>query len=422
MSLFNLKDIRYVRDEFRKFRNVSDNFSTNVLKYPIDIGSTDKGHYMLIHINTQEKSSYAANLDPENLPSILKSKSRVNVGGNLGNIFQAAGSFAGGTVADLRKNVEYAEYDADTWGTKVDTQTAAGRTLLNIVAKAESLGSNISKSPLVRDVLQGVGSSFTEKPLSNANFLRTVKRTKDSIALYMPDTLAFSHDQQYSGLEMGGEPIAAGAALGSIVSDYAQGRVDRQQTITNLSPFIGLAAKNALENFGRNSVQAIFASVFGVVQNPMMELIYTRPNFRSFRFDFVFNPRSERESSEVHQIIKRLYFHQAPEIAEGTAGYFLVPPSEFDIEFYYNGIQNPNIPKISTCVLTNIQVDYAPNGFTAYEIPGENAPTAGRTGSPVSIRLTLSFTETEIVTKADYSRETEQGEGSARGQGVVGGI
>lgn len=422
MSLFNLKDIRYVKDEFRKFRNVSDNFTTNVLKYPIDIGSADKGHYMLIHINTQEKSSYAANLDPENLPSILKSKSRFNVGGNLGNIFQAAGSFAGGTVADLRKNVEYAEYDASTWGTKVDTQTAAGRTLLNIVAKAESLGSNISKSPLVRDVLQGVGSSFTEKPLSNANFLRTVKRTKDSIALYMPDTLAFSHDQQYSGLEMGGEPIAAGAALGSIVSDYAQGRVDRQQTITNLSPFIGLAAKNALENFGRNSVQAIFASVFGVVQNPMMELIYTRPNFRSFRFDFVFNPRSERESSEVHQIIKRLYFHQAPEIAEGTAGYFLVPPSEFDIEFYYNGIQNPNIPKISTCVLTNIQVDYAPNGFTAYEVPGEDAPTAGRTGSPVSIRLTLSFTETEIVTKADYSRETEQGEGSARGQGVVGGI
>jgi hypothetical protein len=68
MSLFNLKDIRYVKDEFRKFRNVSDNFTTNVLKYPIDIGSADKGHYMLIHINTQEKSSYAANLDSNNLP------------------------------------------------------------------------------------------------------------------------------------------------------------------------------------------------------------------------------------------------------------------------------------------------------------------------------------------------------------------
>lgn len=432
MSLFNLKDIRYVKDEFRKFRNVSDNFTTNVLKYPIDIGSADKGHYMLIHINTQEKSSYAANLDSNNLPSIFKSKNRFNIGGNLGNIFRGAGSFATGTVANLRESVEAAEFAA-AWGNeKLDTESAAGRTLLNIISKSQSLAGDISQSALVRDVLQGVGNSFTENPLSNVNFLRTVKRTKDSIALYMPDTLAFSHDQQYSGLEMGGEPIAAGAALGSIVSDYAQGRVDRQQTITNLSPFIGLAAKNALENFGRNSVQAIFASVFGVVQNPMMELIYTRPNFRSFRFDFVFNPRSEKEALEVYQIIQRLYFHQAPEIAEGTAGYFLVPPSEFDIEFYYNGIQNPNIPKISTCVLTNIQVDYAPNGFSAYEVPGLNQPSAGRTGSPVSIRLTLSFTETEIVTKADFNgtkmRDTgsldfsEQGEDSARGQGVVGGV
>ena len=68
----------------------------------------------------------------------------------------------------------------------------------------------------------------------------------------------------------------------------------------------------------------------------------------------------------------------------------------------YNGIENPNIPKISTCVLESIFTDYAPNGFSAYEVPGQLAERGG-TGMPVAIRLTLQFRETEIMTKASYS-------------------
>jgi hypothetical protein len=67
----------------------------------------------------------------------------------------------------------------------------------------------------------------------------------------------------------------------------------------------------------------------------------------------------------------------------------------------YNGKENPNIPRISTCVLQSIDVDYAPNGFSAYEVPGEQA-LPGRTGMPVAIRLSLNFKETEILTKANY--------------------
>jgi hypothetical protein len=77
----------------------------------------------------------------------------------------------------------------------------------------------------------------------------------------------------------------------------------------------------------------------------------------------------------------------------------MYPPSEFDISFYYNGQENPNIPRISTCVLTNMDVDYAPQGFQAYEVPGENFASLGRTGMPVAIRLSLQFRETEYIVK-----------------------
>lgn len=403
MSLFNLKDIRYKKSESRKFTSVENNYSTDVLRYPIDLGNADKGHYMLIHINTQEKSSFTSNLDSDNLPAIFKSKDRVNVGGNLGNTFTGVGSFANRTVTNLRERVEAEEWFSDKLGTKVDTQTKVGRAALNLLSGAQQISED-RRLQFIRDIVGEAKGTITKNPLTNVNFLRTIRRTKDSIALYMPDTLAFSHNQTYGGLEMAGEPIATVGAVGSIISDFSQGKINEKQAFSNLTPFIGLAAKNALEKFGRNSVQAIFASAFGVVQNPMMELIYTKPNFRSFTFDFVFNPRSEQEATQVFNILRRLYFHQAPEISQGSAGYFLVPPSEFDIEFFYNGAINPNIPKISTCVLTNINVDYAPGstGFSAYEVPGEDLPSPGRTGSPVSIRASLSFTETEIVTKADY--------------------
>ena len=73
----------------------------------------------------------------------------------------------------------------------------------------------------------------------------------------------------------------------------------------------------------------------------------------------------------------------------------LIPPSEFDIKFYYSDssggfAENPNIPRLSSCVLTNTQIDYAPQGmFAAFE--GD--------GAPVNIKLTLSFREVDLITR-----------------------
>ena len=84
-----------------------------------------------------------------------------------------------------------------------------------------------------------------------------------------------------------------------------------------------------------------------------------------------------------------------------------MPPSEFDIEFYYNGEVNKNIPTVSTCVLETIDVDYAPNGFAAYETGNSNRPEKGGTGMPVGIRLDLGFKEVEILTKKYFAENVK---------------
>jgi hypothetical protein len=84
----------------------------------------------------------------------------------------------------------------------------------------------------------------------------------------------------------------------------------------------------------------------------------------------------------------------------------LIPPSEFDIRFFYAGRQNPNIPPIATCVLENIQINYAPRGFAAYESVGENSAALGRTGMPVAIQMSLRFREITYITKEDFDMAT----------------
>ena len=128
-------------------------------------------------------------------------------------------------------------------------------------------------------------------------------------------------------------------------------------------------------------------------------MIYVSPEPRNFQFEFMFYPRSESEAQQVLQIIELFRFHAAPELG-GTG--MLIPPSEFDMKFFYRGKENPNIPPIGTCVLKDVQTNYAPKGFATYESLSDT-PTKGGTGMPVAITMSLAFTETTYLTKEDFS-------------------
>ena len=248
----------------------------------------------------------------------------------------------------------------------------------------------------------------------------------------MPDTLQYGYAQNYDQLslggELGGKALAAGKAA---LEEYEKTGKVSDATSSVLKSVVESGqqslVKGALGAIGQGQTAQALLAATGRVENPMLEMVYKSPAFRDFQFDFTFYPRDEREALEVQKIIKKFTFHQAPEVLSGTGG-FLVPPSEFDIQFYYNGAQNPNIPTVGTCILKNIQVNYAPNGFTAYEIPGENAPALGRTGMPVSIQLSLTFQEVVILTKSDLAdsssnpgKPDKQGGGSGTSFGAIGG-
>jgi hypothetical protein len=360
-------------------------FDYNITKYPLDLGAAGQGrsHYIVFHILEQRKSQYktdTVNSDDAGENSFNYEKDSARVEAATGpRAVRILGDTANVFVPFLQKFYDKGTNAIEGINGVVDILAETGGKVIN-----------------------GFGTVIQDA--NKLGFLRTVTKTSETIALYMPDTLNFIQQQGYADLELGNNLLTALFAGGKGVADSIRAfnqngggnfKALGESLGENLSPFIISGLGDKLGNLGK----AIAVAGQGMVTNPLIEVLYTSPALRTFRFDFMFYPESQKEALAVQKIIQLFQFHQAPEIAPGTGGYFLVPPSEFDIEFFYNGYENVNLPSISTCVLSSLDVDYAPNGWTAYEITGEN-PKMGGSGMPVATKLSLEFKETSIVTKS----------------------
>lgn len=223
--------------------------------------------------------------------------------------------------------------------------------------------------------------------LQNAVLSQKSIRTTAAVSLYIPNSMVWSQNMKYENVSLSesagvvadlaalgngivnGQPRVAGAALGSMAPDIAS--------------FFGKSMP------GLSGVNKIVQASLGLADNPQNFVLFKQIDFRHFRFDFILTPENANESQIINQIIYLFRFHSAPEVAAGSVGRFFVPPSSFDIDVLHNGTRNTNIPRISTCVLESVNVDYAGAGswVTTYD------------GQPTQIRLGLSFSEVEIMTK-----------------------
>jgi len=203
------------------------------------------------------------------------------------------------------------------------------------------------------------------KDLTSATQKNIAPRTKDNavgtIALYMPETLNFNYDANYNSLSLA-------EAAGSL-------------------PLGGFGAK-AITSFMENSAVRLAMSAAGYVFNPQQQVLFEGIDFRTYEMSFTFTPSSVEETRNVNAIIKSFRYHAAPQIG-GVGGFFFIPPSVFNVSFRYNGKVNPNINLLKRSVLKNVSVNYAPNGWAAFE--GD--------GAPIQTVMTLQFQEIVLVDK-----------------------
>ena len=104
--------------------------------------------------------------------------------------------------------------------------------------------------------------------------------------------------------------------------------------------------------------------------------------------EYMFAPRNEKEAQNVLGIIQAFKYHMLPEY-KGVSNFLFLYPSEFDIVYYHGGDENLNVHRHTSCVLTEMNVNYTPQGvFNTFS-----------NGMPTQIGINMTFKELAIVTK-----------------------
>lgn len=305
-------------------------------RFPMDLGEQSyNGHYMVININVQDGSRFDDAVT-DSTGKKIRTFQKIQNSGSIAVGFGGQSQNLGITTSELSK-VDVLRYNIDRkWK---DDAEASFDTVSSFIVP------------------------------------RRTRRIVESIALYMPNTVVFDTSNDYEDV-----------GLTKIGTDIATGAVSMAENVIpkSMRGFISKATRAGLAavDTGSKLIQRPI--------NPRIEVLFKNTLQRTFQFDFLFAPTSQDETIAMEQIIKTLRFHAAPEYSNTFGSFVYIPPSEFDITFFNRGVENTSIPRISTCALSKISVDYAPQGVWS---------TFRGTGSPVSCRMQIEFRELEVVSK-----------------------
>ena len=153
----------------------------------------------------------------------------------------------------------------------------------------------------------------------------------------------------------------------------------------------------AVNQLGGNvNASSIISRTTGQVLNSNLELLFSGVNLRSFPFSVTFTPRYYEEMLEVKQIIRQLKSSmnaKGKTMSGGSAsGTFLKSPDVFSLRYLHNGQDHPFLNSFKMCALTGMSVNYTNSGtYASYS-----------DGSPVSIRLNMTFKELNPIYSEDY--------------------
>ena len=275
-------------------------------------------------------------------------------------------------------------------------------------------------------IITGVdGKPYTGKEKPGLKFSTTdanSRMSKDAnrlmkymIELPIPQDLTDSNsitwgDDRVNAVELAGLAVAQNAMAGNVgeaARTSAQAAVTALQTgieIPGLNADTQAAVQAALSGaaigaLGSNvSPQSVISRSTGQILNNNLELLFKGVNLRSFPYSITFSPRGPTEANVVKQIIRRLKASMAPKAGEfnGSAqGIFIKSPDVFQLRFLKDDTDHPFLHAFKLCALTGMSVNYTNAGtYTSYE-----------DGTPVNIRMSLTFKELNPIYHEDYQQQ-----------------
>ncbi len=282
-----------------------DAFGLDMLRYPRDLGSSTRAHYVTFRIY-------------DIIPFSLEESGGFGFK-DIANLFSGKGSF-GDRLGKFSSTEEIKDSDGNSI-----TKEVAGT---GIAGGAESF---------VKGFTKNLNLGSLSAPLS---------QQRKEISLYIPDSVTFDYSAQYNEVVL--NPLSEGNALASL-------------------PGISGAAAKAVASVGSSDVTKLFLRAQGLAINPNQQVMFDSIPLREFSFEFIFMPKSKQETDDVRDIIKAFKEFSRPRTVTGTYGMIFVPPSIFKIDFRFLNGRNRYVNKVADSVCTNVEIDYTPNGWSTHQ-------------------------------------------------------
>lgn len=216
-------------------------------------------------------------------------------------------------------------------------------------------------------------------------FTRPQKRLKKAIALHIPNNIRTGYNVSYGEAETAGfQALAKGAQeIGNALANRDKASMKQ----------LGGVAGDILSAFAIKGTDKAVGIGAGLAANPKKEQAFESVDFRTFSFNYQFAPRNKEEARAIVDIIREFKYHMHPEFKEPSA-FTYIYPSEFDIVYYFGTNENLNLHRHTSCVLTSMDIDYAPNGnFSTFD-----------DGMPTQINVSLTFKELMVLSKETIER------------------
>ena len=220
------------------------------------------------------------------------------------------------------------------------------------------------------------------------------------IALPVPPNLLTSYTADWSNMDLGiaGAVVAkgAGTVASKIMEATKQGSVgdaiksayDSMKSTGFVNGGLNYMKAVAVDSATSTDIAAQLGIYGGFARNPHKAFVFNIPNFRSFEFTYKLVPRNKGELESIQAIIKEFKSAMLPSFNKSFEQNLFDYPDMYKMSF----ANEKYLFKFANCVLRNVGVDYHGEGTPAYVKMDDGK-------APMSYILTLSFQETEILTR-----------------------
>jgi hypothetical protein len=257
-----------------------------------------------------------------------------------------------------------------------------------------------SSTSALNQLTTGIGNALSYLNISQANLTISPKLTKPVgiVSLYMPDTLEANYNSSYTEMSLTadtgllqtirelnqatgdvGQALKAGSLMDAAKS-LARSASSDPAVLDLLTKFVNRLGVDT------GQLGSVLLKGQGFAINPQMQMIYQGISLREFNLSFTFTPKSATDSDTIDTILWLFKNYSLPTLTStsstSTDSLFLIPPAVFSVDFLINGAENKYLPKYGDCALLDVAVNYAPNGFAAFD-----------NGAPVQTTLNLHFKE-----------------------------